>query len=533
MSRYAVTILPEGTVVPAERGARLDAVVSEAGIPVNLPCGGEGRCGKCAVRVIEGAAEPSPEEGKFLSAREIADGMRLACRAFVTSDMVVDVPVASRVAGTARAWEEIEVVSEAPEAADDLGLAVDLGTTSIAAALVDRASGRVLARASTLNPQAAYGADVIARINAVITDPGALARQQTLAVDAIDALARRLAARLGQSPGAITGMVLAGNPTMEHLLLGIDPAPIARAPFVPAFRDAQVMEAARLGFTHVPEAQAWVFPIISGYVGGDTLAFIWSAAVHESDEMILGLDIGTNGEIVLGRRDRIVTCSAAAGPAFEGAHIRDGMRADFGAIEHVVIDKDAVILTVKGDTKPGGICGSGLVDAVAQMKRARLIDDKGRITADGAPARLTERITKTGGTSEFSLFFDEGKSIGITQKDIREIQLAKGAIHAGCEILLLEMGIGWEDVDRVLVAGAFGNYLKADSIVGVGLLPTSLAGRITFVGDAALTGAVDAALSEDARHEIEALSQRVRYVELSSDRRFADLFVNSLSFTES
>jgi uncharacterized 2Fe-2S/4Fe-4S cluster protein (DUF4445 family) len=173
------------------------------------------------------------------------------------------------------------------------------------------------------------------------------------------------------------------------------------------------------------------------------------------------------------------------------------------------------------------------VDAVAQMKRARLIDDKGRITSDGAPARLTERIGKSGGTTEFSLFFDEGKSIGITQKDIREIQLAKGAIHAGCEILLLEMGIGWDDVDRVLVAGAFGNYLKAESIVGVGLLPPSLVKKITFVGDAALTGAVDAALSDDARQKIEALALSVRYVELSSDKRFADLFVNSLSFEES
>lgn len=533
MARHRVTILPERLHFTGEAGESLAAVMGESGILVNFPCGGQGRCGKCVVRVTKGAADPTPEERKFLSQAALAEGMRLACRLIVAGDMTIEIPPGSRVAGTGKGWEEVRVLSKSSGPFGPLFLAVDLGTTSIAAALTDRTTQEVLALGSVLNPQASFGADVISRINAVIADNKALARQQALAAGAIYDLTVKLTAGIGTTTAAIEGMTLAGNPTMEHLFLGIDPSPIAFAPFTPSFRGAQEAAAEDLGISLAPRARAWVFPVLSGYVGGDTLAFIWSAKIHESDEAILGIDIGTNGEIVLGNRRRLLSCSTAAGPAFEGAHIRDGMRADVGAIEGVVIDNDTVKISVKGNGRPRGICGSGLIDAVAQMKKSHLIDPKGRIVDNSTSPHLRDRVRKSDGVTEFALFADKKTTVGITQKDIREIQLAKGAIHSGVRILLDEMGIGWGDIDRVLIAGAFGNYLKRTSIVGVGLLPESLLDKIAFVGDAALTGATDAALSDRARTQIEGLADRVHYIELSSDKRFADLFINSLSFEES
>jgi uncharacterized 2Fe-2S/4Fe-4S cluster protein (DUF4445 family) len=447
--------------------------------------------------------------------------------------MVVEVPASARVAGTGSSWDEVRVLSERPWSRDHLCLAVDLGTTSIATALVDPTGGEVLAHASALNPQAAFGADVISRINAVIKDQTALARQQALATGQILSLLRKLSQRLDLPRGSVTEITVAGNPTMEHLFLGRDPTPIAYAPFTPAFLSAQKLTASELSLETDATAGVWVFPILSGYVGGDTVAFVWSARMHESDEMILGLDIGTNGEIVLGNRKRLLACSTAAGPAFEGSHITDGMRADLGAIEGVAIRANAVTLTVKGGAHPRGICGSGLFDAVSEMRRSGLIDRTGRITADAAPSGLKERVVRANGSTRFVLSSDPPGSVGITQKDIREIQLAKGAMRAGVEVLLSEMGIGWGDIERVLVAGAFGNYLKAESIVGVGVLPTSLSKRIVFVGDAALSGAIEAAQSDEARQGIEDLARRIGYIELSSDKQFNDLFISSLTFEES
>jgi uncharacterized 2Fe-2S/4Fe-4S cluster protein (DUF4445 family) len=533
MPHYTITITPEGTSRRVKAGESLLDVVRESGILVNLPCGGEGRCGACRITVIEGTAPPTPEDLRHIPGAAIARGERLACRLSVTGDMTIDIPASARVAGTGSSWEEVTVLSERPASSRDLALAVDLGTTSIAAALVARPGGDILAHASALNPQAAFGADVISRINAVIKDPGALRLQQSLAARAIAGIMEKLSGRLGLSTSHIREVVIAGNPTMEHLVIGVDPTPIAYAPFTPGFLTAQRPAASGLGLDVDPGAAAWVFPILSGYVGGDTMAFIWSARMHESEEMILGLDIGTNGEIVLGNKDRLLACSTAAGPAFEGSHIADGMRADAGAIEAITITGDEVRITVKGNALPRGICGSGLFDAVSEMRRNGLIDSSGRITENAAPPGLRRRVVSDNGSRRFILFSDQSRSVGIGQKDIREIQLAKGAMHAGIRVLLAEMGIGWDGIDRVLVAGAFGNYLKPQSIVGVGMLPASLERKIVFVGDAALSGAVEAARSAGAKQGIEDLAGRVGYIELSADRRFNDFFISSLLFEDS
>ncbi len=533
MPHYTVTIQPEGTRHVAKPGTSLLDILRGTDILVNLPCGGEGRCVECRVTLVDGVAPPTSEDLRNIPSHEIEQGVRLACRLTVTGDMVVDIPIGARVAGTGASWEEVRVLSDRPSPADSLSLAVDLGTTSIAAALISRPSGDILAHASALNPQAAFGADVISRINAVIKDRSALASQQHIATTAIIELLAKLSRRLGLSSGRVHEVVVAGNPTMEHLFLGKDPTPIAYAPFTPGFRQPQRSNASELGFDIDAATSVWVFPILSGYVGGDTVAFMWSARMHESDEIILGLDIGTNGEIILGNRKRLLTCSTAAGPAFEGSHIKDGMRADFGAIEAVVIKEDGVILTVKGNIDPRGICGSGLFDAVSEMRRNGLIDRTGKITPDSTSPVLRERVVRDNGSTRFILSSGGSYSIGITQKDIREIQLAKGAMHAGIRVLLDEMGIRWDDIGRILVAGAFGNYLKPESIVGMGMLPPGLAKRIVFVGDAALSGAIEAARSDAVKEDIAHLAGRVGYIELSADRRFNDLFISSLLFEDS
>jgi uncharacterized 2Fe-2S/4Fe-4S cluster protein (DUF4445 family) len=532
MQNYTVTITPEGTSYSARAGTSLADVLRGSDILINLPCGGEGRCGRCRVTVVDGVAPPTPEDLRHIPGPDIERGERLACRLIVTADMTVDIPVSARVAGTGSSWEEVTVLSDRPASAEGLALAVDLGTTSIAAALIALPTGDILAHASALNPQAAFGADVISRINAVIKDHDTLYVQQSLAVRAIIEIMEKLSQRLGLSLSQIREVAIAGNPTMEHLFLGKDPTPIAYAPFTPGFRKAQRSTASDLGLEVDSKAVVWVFPILSGYVGGDTMAFIWSSRIHESDEMILGLDIGTNGEIVLGNKERLLACSTAAGPAFEGSHITDGMRADTGAIEAVTIVGDEVTLAVKGNAPPRGICGSGLFDAVSEMRRNGLISSAGRIAVDSAPTGLRERLVPENGSRRFILFSDRSRSIGITQKDIREIQLAKGAMHAGISVLLAEMGIVWEDIDRILVAGAFGNYLKPESIVGVGMLPASLEKKIVFVGDAALSGAIEAVRSSRTKEGIEDLADRIRYIELSADKRFNEAFISSLLFED-
>jgi uncharacterized 2Fe-2S/4Fe-4S cluster protein (DUF4445 family) len=531
MSRHTVTILPDGTTVSVETSTPLVEALNSAGIRLTLPCGGEGRCGKCLVR-IETDPPPSTEsDRRFLRESALAEGLRLACGISVTGDMAVHVPSALRMDEAGEHWDDVRVSTDQKDE-ERMGLAVDLGTTSIAAALVSLDTGDIRAQSSTLNPQAPYGADVITRINAVSKNPEDLATLQGLVRDAVNDLSDRMTGRLGINPDRIDCITVAGNPTMEHLFFGIDPASIALAPFAPAFTDSQTKRAGELGLNAAPNADVYLFPVISGYVGGDTLAFIHSARMQNSDRVALGIDIGTNGEIVLSTGKRILACSAAAGPAFEGAQITHGMRADLGAIEEVIISDADVTIAVKGDVPPRGICGSGLFDAVTQMLGARVLNETGRITPKGVERPLADRVVKNENGTEFVLYAANGSTLGVTQKDIRQVQLAKGAIRAGAEILLMEAGLSWEDVDRVLIAGAFGNYLKPESIVGVGIIPPALSDSIHFVGDAALTGAVEAAADRAAREEIEALARRIEYVELSSDARFNERFIDRLSFSE-
>lgn len=416
------------------------------------------------------------------------------------------------------------------------GLAVDLGTTSVVVMLVDLTDGRILGVESRLNGQANHGADVVSRVAFSTMQPEGLATLQAAAVDTINSATQALVRAAGVDARHIYEVVVVGNTCMNHLLLGIDPASLARAPYQAVVTEAVSHPAGELGLAINPSGLVYTLPNIAGFVGSDTVAVILATAMHQSEDIQLALDLGTNGEMVLGNRGRLVACSAAAGPAFEGARISCGMRATGGAIERVWIDGDDVGLQVIGGGAPKGICGSGLLDAVAQLLSAGLLDDSGRLARQdgtGSPVApgLAERLVRDGGTRGFALFKRGRRPVVLTQADVRELQLAKGAIRAGIAILMERLGIDERAIAQVLLAGAFGSYIGPASARSIGLVPAVPLERVTAVGNAAGQGALMALLSTDFREEATKIARSVEYVELSAHPGFMSLFMQAMTLS--
>ena len=420
------------------------------------------------------------------------------------------------------------------------GIAFDLGTTTVVATLLDLATGTPVAVASVLNPQQPYGADVITRISATMMDPAALDRLTALAHEGLDQLAGEVCAEGGVDRGEVYEVALAGNATMTHLALGLDPEPLGVAPFVMASRSFDDLLAADLGVGVHPRARAYVFPALGAYVGGDIVAGALASGMDRDRRVRLFIDIGTNCEILLASGDRLLATAAPAGPAFEGAAIRCGMRAAPGAVEGVKISDEDVLLQVIGDVEPVGLAGSGLVDAVAAMAAAGLVDASGRLVAadaPGVPPGLATRLRQVGQERVFVLRFrdddptgDPAASLYLSQRDIRELQFAKAAISTGWTLLLEEQGLAAADVAQVLLAGSFGSYLSPASAVRIGLVPDVALLRIVSAGNVAGEGAKMALLSLRERAAAQALLEEVHYVELSDRPDFNDRFVDRLAF---
>ena len=419
------------------------------------------------------------------------------------------------------------------------GVAFDIGTTTIMGSLHELASGKTLAIGAATNPQNVYGADVISRITYASTNDGGLERLQRKVVEALNAIIGDLVKEAGIAGDEIYEAVAVGNTTMSHLFLGVDPTYLAPAPFVPAYRRPEALEAAEIGLAINPGGQIVLLPNIAGYVGSDTLGVILATGLEQRRDRCAVIDIGTNGELALAAGGRILTCSTAAGPAFEGAQIKHGMRAADGAIEAVQIVEDEISLEVIGGTRPRGICGSGLIDAAAVLLKAGVIEPSGRLAnpetaGKELPAPLKARLRPGKGGFGF-LLADSGKKgkgaeILLTQSDIRELQLAKGAIYAGLQVLLQEAGLKETDLDQVLLAGAFGNYIRTESAREIGLLPSIPLEKITPVGNAAGRGARMALISRSVRTRAFALPDLVEHVELSTRKDFQDAFIRALSF---
>jgi uncharacterized 2Fe-2S/4Fe-4S cluster protein (DUF4445 family) len=433
--------------------------------------------------------------------------------------------------------EDLIDVEPGDTTARRFAIAFDLGTTTVVATLLDLDSGQPVAIRSMLNRQQPHGADVITRISATMMDSAALGTLRDRAHETLAELTAEVCAEGEVDAREVYEITVCGNVTMMHLALGIDPEPLSMAPFVVSTHSFPQMRAAEFGVEVHPRAPAFVFPSLGAYVGGDIVAGMLATGLTRDRRLRLFIDVGTNSEIALGSNERVLATAAPAGPAFEAAQIKCGMRAAEGAIEGLKIEGDALHLEVIGDTKPVGICGSGLVDAVAELVHAGVIDHSGRFISDEDaierhPA-LAPRLTKIGEERVFVLHWrgaEPEDSVFLSQRDVRELQFAKASIATGWNILLRDLGVDPSDITQVLLAGSFGAYLTPLSAVRIGLVPNLALPRIVSAGNVAGEGAKIAALSLRERAEAYSILREVEYVELSGRPDFNDLFIDQLAF---
>lgn len=423
-------------------------------------------------------------------------------------------------------------------AARRFAIAFDLGTTTVVATLLDLESGQPVAVRSMLNRQQPFGADVITRISATMMDDEALGALRSRVHETFAELVAEVCVEGDVEPREVYEITVCGNVTMMHLALGIDPEPLSMAPFVVSTHSFGDVLARDFGIEVHPRAPAFVFPSLGAYVGGDIVAGMLATGLTRDRRVRLFVDVGTNSEIALGSVDRVVATAAPAGPAFEAAQIRCGMRASDGAIEGVKISGESVGLDVIGDVEPAGICGSGLVDAVAELVHCGLLDHSGRFIPDEEAAMshpgLADRLTKIEKERVFVLDWrgssDPAFSVFLSQRDVRELQFAKASIATGWGILMSELGVSAADVSQVLLAGSFGAYLTPLSAVRIGLVPEIALPRIVSAGNVAGEGAKIAALSVRERAEAYSILREVEYIELSGRPDFNDMFVDQLGF---
>jgi len=427
-------------------------------------------------------------------------------------------------------WKDKEIISVDNDLSQELyGFAVDIGTTKLAGYLVDLNSGKILAAVSMMNPQISYGEDVITRIKFTMESKENLQVLRQTLTEAINSLISKACEKVQVSQQKIYDMTVAGNTAMHHIFLGIPPNYVAVMPYPAALQSAVDVKARELGVKINPGAYIHALPTIAGFVGGDAVADVLATEIYKADEISMLIDIGTNTEIVLGDKEKLIACSCASGPAFEGAHIKHGMRAISGAIEHIWIEPDTFEVGYKtiDDEKPHGLCGSAIIDAVAEMLKTGLIDSSGRFIMK----RKTPRLRRKGNSVEFVIAWKDETSnaydIVVTQNDIREIQLAKAAIYTGASILMKHRKIQPDDIRRVYLAGAFGNYVDPQNAKIIGMYPDVPLERVKFVGNTAGSGARMTLLSLDARKTAESLTKRIGYVELGADPNFQDEFLKA------
>lgn len=479
-----IHIVNNETILDAGEGRLLLDVLRSAGLAADAPCGGKGTCGKCKVLV----------DGNPV----------LSCQYVIRKDITVQLPEQGKAAvlteGVQRKLQ--------PDGQDRYCLAFDLGTTTVVAFLMDGKTGATLARASCVNPQSNYGADVISRIQyAMDGEAEALSR---CVREALAELTRQAAKEAGINPGEITAVSLVGNTAMHHLLLGFDPKPLTTPPYMPSVSCAMEVSAEFLPVAAGTKLR--VLPNIAGFVGADTVGCLVATEFDKLEEITLMIDIGTNGEMVLGNKDGYLACSTAAGPAFEGAKISCGMRGQKGAVDHVWLEDDQVRHSVIGGGEATGLCGSGLLDLVAVLLQTGDIDESGR---------MDEKAYTIPGTS-----------VTLTQKDVREVQLAKAAIRAGIQLMCKKRGVRVESIEKVLLAGAFGNYMNPASACAIGMIPPVLLTKIQSIGNAAGTGASACALSRGLYDYSTVLAEKAEFLELASMPGFDDCYVDCLLFEE-
>jgi len=618
---YNVLFQPNETTVQVAAGTTILAAAAKAGAFVNSLCGGDGICGRCRVIVREGNASGGTTE--FFTRQEIQQGYILACQGRIESDLVVEIPPETRLAGAPEhargevplladlsklAGRHIELsplvrktylqlppptlednVSDLRRLEQAIGksrssrefqmglkvtrllprmlrkadwkvtavtghrgplteildveagdttprnfcIAADIGTTTVVCHLMDLRDGQTLGRAAKYNSQAAYGADVIRRIIHASQSPDNENALREAVVGDLNELIHELASRYRLGTGDISLISAAGNTTMMHLLLGLPTENIRKEPYTGVAYRPPPFRAAEVGLQVNPRGLLYCLPCVASFVGGDVVGGIFATGMSQSDEVRMLIDIGTNGEIVIGSKEFLVCASASAGPAFEGAECRSGMRASRGAIDHIrLLDATRVLnYSTIGSAPPLGVCGTGYVDLVAEMLRVGLIDKSGRLNTGAAGERL-----RTGAHGELEYLVipasqsGNGTAVTISQADVNNILRAKGAIYAACSVLLKALNMTFEDMAEVMVAGAFGNFLNIANAVFIGLLPDVPLERMRFVGNTSVAGAKLAAVCSRCYDDMFEIAARTTYFELSTDPTFMEQFVSACFF---
>ena len=558
--------VPDGTTI-------LEAEI-QAGLCPDAPCGGQGKCGKCLVKVngeiVKACQTPVHSEMKvdtLISSQKhaiLTEGLNRPV-AFKPGLFIHPVKLEKAIAGDNRSdWERLvtevrkasglemthvepnlklaaslfdkrkegedwfaihtrdsilELKKEKPKA---YMTAFDIGTTTVVGYLMNAENGTVCAIESMMNPQAQYGADVIMRANYAL-EHGVEALSSCIQT-AIDELLHKLAKKKKIQPEEIYQVSIVGTTCMHHLFLGISPGSLVHAPYNPAFSERLTLKAKEYGLHIHPQAQLLMLPDIAGYVGADTCGCLLALRQDLKDEISLMIDIGTNGEMVLGNKEKMATCSTAAGPAFEGAKIECGMRGAAGAVDHVAYEDGSWTYTTVDHQPAIGLCGSGLIDLVAQLYKAGLIDEMGHLESGQENDSIFVLVPPEKAGNE--------KGVYLTQKDVREVQLAKAAIAAGIQLLMKELGITEKEIQKIYIAGAFGNYMNPASACAIGLLPPELEHLVEPVGNAAGEGAKIALLNTDELEATDRLVKSIRFLELAASAEFQDTFVDELAFPE-
>ena len=506
-----------------------------ADVSLYSPCGGNGTCGKCRAKITGEVSPMDEKEAVFLSEDEKKAGIRLSCMCRLFGGFEIDIRK-----GDLRIQTDFSDLSythspmqneKCKHILNPLGLAADIGTTTVAVYLCDMKSGKILSSHGFPNPQSTYGADVISRIDKIMKDKNALISQQKSIANAIRNAAADMCREAGLSDMDIVSAVFCGNTVMQHIAAGIDPSSIANAPFTAPTLFGEHYDAHALGFLKNPDACVYFAPCFASYVGGDIACGMIASKLDACRERVLYIDVGTNGEIGLSTEKGLYFCSAAAGPAFEGAHIACGMAGITGAVSEVFLENGNIVYRTIGNAEAIGICGSGIIDAVAVMLDAGILDETGCIIERDEAGWFSRYIEEDeDGHPVFML--DKDKNIYICGRDIREIQLAKAAICAGVDTLLHEAEIAYETLSGVVIAGGFGSHLRAKSICRIGMIPPIDDQKISFVGNAAGAGAAAVLLGDEPRTSAQNICKNATYIELSKNAYFMEKYIEEMMFSE-
>lgn len=500
-----------------EKTSLLEALISH-GKYFSAVCGGKGNCGKCKVRVLEGECPVTPEDQKSLTEAEIADGWRLSCKAYPVQDLTIEVGLRdesdfSIISDYQTNEEKEEIISENDT---EYGIAIDIGTTTIALLLVGLSGGKIYKSHTRINHQRAYGADVISRIQASVSGKKK-ELQKSIQLDLTEGI-KELLKETRLSARMVKKVVIAGNTTMIHLLMGYDCDSLGVFPFTPVNINEIKSDAKQILGNDLLSCTVVIFPGISTYVGGDIVSGIYGLRMAEEEAVTLLVDLGTNGEMAIGNKESILVTSTAAGPAFEGGNISCGMGSVAGAISNVEIQNGEVRIQTIGEKPPAGLCGTGVVETVSELLREGLVDETGLLDEDYFDDGFELAQTP------------QGESVVFTQQDVREIQLAKAAVRAGIETLLCRKGLSYQSVDRVCIAGGFGFKLDHEKAVAIGMLPKEFRKKVQAVGNSSLQGAVRYLLEVKAREDVSGICSISSEINLSADKEFNEFYMEHMMF---